>query len=143
MKREDILHKGKVVEAGADFISVEIVSESACASCHAASLCGVSEFKTKLIQVPTPVLDTYQVGETVDLVLKASMGHKAVWIAYVAPLLVLLGVILILFSLGLGELVSAGCAFVAVAVYYLLVYAFRGRLKDEYVFEIRKITNNN
>ena len=37
MKKE-VSHKGRVVEVGQDVIQVEIISSSACSSCHAAGL---------------------------------------------------------------------------------------------------------
>ena len=138
MTKEEIAHKGKIVETTPDFITVEIISESACSSCHAAGLCGISEYKSKAVQVPATSRDFYEVGEEVDVVLKASMGHKAVWLAYVIPLVVLLVFILIPNALGKSELVSALCGFFAVAAYYWLLYAFRDRLRNEYVFTIRK-----
>lgn len=138
MSKEEVLHIGKVVDVNPDFITVEIISESACASCHAAGLCGISEYKTKAVQVATPAHEFYEVGEEVNVVLKASMGHKAVWLAYVIPLIVLLVFILIPNALGKGELACALCGFFAVAAYYWLLYAFRDRLADEYVFSIRK-----
>lgn len=138
MSREEVSHIGKVVDVNPDFITVEIVSQSACSSCHAAGLCGVSEFKTKAVQVPAPVHDFYEVGQEVNVVLKASMGHKAVWLAYVIPLILLLAFILIPDAFGKSELQCALCGFFAVTAYYCLLYAFRGRLRDEYVFTIKK-----
>ena len=53
------------------------------------------------------------------------------------PLVVLLAVILGLVALGVGE-VPAGLAGIgAVAVYYLLLWLFRDRFKNEYVFTIK------
>ena len=138
MSKEEVSHIGKIVDVNPDFITVEIISESACSSCHAASLCGISEFTSKAVQVPTPAHDFYEAGEEVDVVLKASMGHKAVWLAYVIPLILLLVFILIPNALGKSELSCALCGFFAVAAYYWLLYALRDRLRNEYVFSIRK-----
>lgn len=135
---EEIVHKGKIVEVDPQFTTVEIISESACATCHAAGLCGMSEYKTKAIQVPTSPTALYEPGDEVEVVLKATMGHKAVWVAYVIPLILLLVFIFIPLGLGKSELVSALCGFFAVASYYWFIYAFRNILKNEYVFKIRK-----
>ena len=135
---EEIVHKGKIVEIDPQFTTVEIISESACASCHASGLCGISEYKTKAIQVPTSAAALYEVGDEVEVVLKATMGHKAVWIAYVIPLILLLVFIFIPLGLGKSELLSALCGIFAVASYYWFIYAFRNILRNEYVFKIRK-----
>ena len=138
MAREEISHIGKIVEMNPQFTTVEIVSEAACASCHAAGLCGLSEYKTKAVQVPTSTTVFYEPGEEVEVVLKASMGHKAVWLAYVLPLVILLAGILVSLKLGAGELVSALVALAAVGLYYLGIYLLRDKLQDEYIFTIRK-----
>lgn len=135
---EEIFHAGRIVEITPDFTTVEIVSESACSSCHAKGLCSLGESKTKAIQVPTRGWDNYQVGDEVTVTLKASMGHKAVWIAYMIPLALLIAVLLILSGCGVGELASGLWALGAVAVYYLCIRLFGKRLKNEYIFNIKQ-----
>lgn len=135
---EEIFHAGRIVEITPDFTTVEIVSESACSSCHAKGLCSLGESKTKAIQVPTRGWDNYQIGDEVTVTLKASMGHKAVWIAYMIPLALLIAVLLILSGCGVGELASGLWALGAVAVYYLFIRLFGKRLKNEYIFNIKQ-----
>ena len=50
--KEQVRHTGKVVDMNPQFTTVQIVSQSACSSCHAAGLCGMSEYTEKAIQVP-------------------------------------------------------------------------------------------
>lgn len=132
-----ISHHGRIVRITREFTTVEIVSESACSACHAKSLCGVSESVRKEIQVPTFPRENRNVGDEVEVLLKASMGLKAVWLAYVIPLFVLIAVLLGMLSFGAGELVAGLSALAAVAVYYLVIWLFRGRLQNEYVFTIQ------
>jgi sigma-E factor negative regulatory protein RseC len=138
MSQESISHSGKVIAADPRLITVEIVSESACGACHAKGLCGIGEQKVKQVVVPTPVTESYAIGEEVYVDLKASMGHKAVWIAYALPLAVLVAVILVLLQAGAGELVAGLAGIGAVAVYYFCVWLLRDRLRDQYIFTIRK-----
>ena len=133
---ESVSHKGKIVSITPSLTTVEIMSESACASCHAAGLCGMSERKKKLIEVPTLSWETREVGQEVNVLLKASMGRKAVWVAYVAPLLVLVAVLLALLASGVSEPVSGLSAIGAVALYYIVIWLLRDRLRDQYVFTI-------
>lgn len=139
MKKNEISHSGKVVAVGPGFVTVEIVSESACSACHAAGLCGMSEFKTKAVEVPSGYSEKYEVGETVEVVLKASMGLKAVWISYVVPLVILMILILSLSVVHVHELVCGLAGIAGVGLYYFLIWLFRDRLADEYVFVIRKL----
>lgn len=136
---EEVSHKGKIIDINPDYTTVEIISESACSSCHAAGICGISEYTSKAVEVPSSAKNLFEVGDEVEVVFKASMGHKAVWLAYVVPLIVLIAFILVPSSLGMSELLCALCGLVSVAVYYLLLYAFRDRLKDEYIFTIREL----
>lgn len=143
MSKAEISHIGKVVAVDPEFTTVEILSESACTACHAKGLCGISEYKTKAVKVPSSSWQTYCAGDEVDVLLKASMGHKAVWLAYVLPLIVLLAFMFLPLSLGCGELVSALCAFAAVAVYYLCIYALRDKLNNQYIFTIQPRKGND
>ena len=131
------MHTGQVVSMTPKTTTVQIVSHSACSECHAAGLCGLSEFTEKAVEVPTGPYATYGVGDEVQVVLKASMGFKAVWIAYFLPLVVLLAVALGLIALGVPEVVAGLAGIGAVALYYLGVWLLRDRLRNEYVFTIQ------
>ena len=101
MRKEEVRHIGKVVSVTPKETLVEIVSHSACSACHAAGLCGLSEYTEKAVQVPTDPFSAPQVGDEVEVVLSSSMGMKAVWIAYFVPLLVLLA--------GRSRCITSGC----------------------------------
>ncbi|MGM9761172.1 MAG: SoxR reducing system RseC family protein [Candidatus Cryptobacteroides sp.] len=138
-KRENnISHRGRVVEITPELTSVEIISEAACASCHAKGLCGLGESKSKLVQLPTSPYMDLAPGDEVEVLLSASMGHKAVWIAYVIPCFLLIAELLILNATAVGELASGLGAIASVLVYYFVVWLFRGRLRNEYIFKIKK-----
>ena len=137
MAAAEISHIGKIVDIAPDFITVEIVAESACATCHAAGLCGTADATHKAISVPATVGD-WKVGQEVQVLLKRSMGFKAVWLAYAIPLVVLMAVLLGLNSAGVGELASGLAAIGAVGVYYLFLLLFRDRLSNEYSFYIKE-----
>ena len=135
--REQVSHTGKVVSMTPATTTVEIVSHAACSECHAAGVCGMSEFAEKAIEVPADPYATYGVGDEVQVVLKASMGMKAVWLAYFLPLVVLLAVALGLIALGVGEVAAGLAGLGAVALYYLALWLFRDKLRNEYVFTIQ------
>ena len=133
----EICHKGRIVEVNPEFTTVEIVSESACSSCHAKGLCGVSESRTKAVQLPTRGWDSYKPGDEVQLVLKSSMGHKAVWLAYVIPLVILLAVMLGLLYAGVTDIIAALVALGCIALYYFILWLCRRKLQNEYIFNIK------
>ena len=136
-KKNEIVHTGRIIEITPDFTTVEIVVSSACASCHAKSLCGMSEEEEKVIMLPTDPYAQHKVGDEVQVCTKMSMGLKAVWISYVIPLAVLMILILSLSSVIESEALRALVAIGGVAVYYFIIWLFRDRLATEFVFYIK------
>lgn len=134
----EISHKGRVVSVTPEVTTVEIVSESACGACHAKGLCSLGDSKVKMVEVPTSGCSDIRPGDEVEVVLKASMGHKAVLLAYMIPLVLLVAVLLVAVSAGVGELYAGLAAIAAVAVYYFGLWLMRGRLRNEYIFNIKK-----
>ena len=136
-KKNEITHSGKIIDITPDFTTVQITVSSACASCHAKALCGMSEEEDKVIMLPTDPYASYNVGDEVTICTKMSMGLKAAWISYVIPLAVLMTLILVLTSLGIDEFVSAGAAVAGVGLYYFVIWLLRDKLSNEFVFYIR------
>lgn len=137
MGKDSISHKGKVIKMTPQTTTVAILQHGACSECHAAGLCGMADIAEKAVEVATDPYASYGVGDEVEVVLKASMGMKAVWLAYFIPLLILLAVILGLIALGVGEVVAGLAGIGAALLYYLGLYLMRNRLKNEYVFTIQ------
>ncbi len=136
---DSISHIGKVVDISADTISVEILSESACASCHARMMCSAADGKVKIIQLPRRQTDNYSVGDRVNVILKRTMGYKAVWISYVIPLIILMVLLLTLSQLLHNELVTGIAGIAGVMLYYFIVYLCRGKLEKDFVFTIENL----
>ena len=134
---EAVSHKGKVLSTDGGMVRVEIVSESACAACHASGLCGLAESRKKIIDVPQTPGHVFEPGEEVEVCLARKTGMKAVLLSYVVPVGILLILILSLSIVGLGELVAGVLSIAGVALYYLVLYFFRDRLADGYEFYIR------
>ena len=137
-KKDEITHRGKIIEITPDFTTVQIIVSSACSACHAKGLCGMSEDEEKVIMVPTDPYTVYQVGDEVQVMTKMSMGLKAVWISYVIPLLILMILILSLSSVIGNEVVVGLVSVAGVALYYLSIWLLRDRLADEFVFYIKE-----
>ena len=136
-RSKDVSHTGKIVKMTPQVTTVAILQHGACAQCHAAGLCGMGDVAEKAVEVPTDPYASYKVGDEVEVILKASMGMKAVYLAYLIPLVVLLAVILGLIGLGIGEVPAGLSGMAAVGVYYLLLWLFRGKLQNEYIFTIK------
>jgi len=135
---EEVTHRGKIVGINSCVTEVEILRQDACSSCHARELCGFSTEEKKIVPVPTDAFAFLEVGDEVELCMKASMGMKAVWISYAFPLIILLIALFSLQSLGCTELYSGLGAIAAVAFYYLIIYLYRNKLKNQFVFYIKQ-----
>lgn len=135
---DSVSHTGIVKAVDRKDTVVEIVSASACSSCHAAGLCSAAEAVKKDVVVPTDPLHPCAVGEEVEVVLSRSMGMKAVWISYAIPLAILLILVVSLSFTRIHELLAGLIGVGAVALYYFVIYLMRRRLSEGYVFSIRK-----
>lgn len=138
MSKNEISHIGRVKEMTPESTVVEIISSSACSACHAKGLCGVSEEKVKEIEVPTDPYATWNVGDEVRVMLRQTMGLKAVWISYVVPLLILMILILTLSAVSVHEIYVGLVSVGVVAAYYLVLYLLRDRLANEFVFYLKE-----
>ena len=141
MAKERIEHEGRVIAVNKDYISVEIVNKSACAACHAKTVCGASDEAVKVIEIAqdfSTLAGDYQVGETVNVIMSSAMGTQAIWIAYVIPLIVLMASILVFSLCGAGELLMGLGSLGVVALYYLGVFFLRNRISKIFIFSIEK-----
>ena len=138
MSKNEVSHEGTILEITPEFTTVEIIAQSACAACHARGLCGVADEKQKIIMVPTDPYGSYKEGDKVLVLLKKSMGMKAVWISYVIPLFILMILILSLSSVTVHEVYAGLAGIGGVALYYLVIYLFRDRLPNDFVFYIKE-----
>ena len=137
-EKKSVTHKGTIIEISEGNIKVEIINKSMCAACHAKGFCSAGDTKDKVIDVAYFNNGEYAVGDEVEVTMKRSMGFKAVWISYVIPLAILMIFLLTLQGLGLGELFAGLCSVLAVSMYYLVIYLFRDKLSNKFVFTIAK-----
>ena len=136
VRKNEIAHPGRIVEIDKDFTTVQITVSSACSSCHAKGLCGMSGDEDKVIMVPTDPYTERKLGDEVTVKTKMTMGLKAVWISYVIPLAVLLILILSLSAVFENEYLTGLVSIAGVALYYFGIWLFKDRLSTEFVFYI-------
>ncbi len=134
---DKISHKAKVLKITPEYTTVEILVSSACVSCHAKGMCGMSEEKEKVLMLPTDPYGDYNVGDEVEIIGKRSMGLKAVWLSYVVPLAILMLLIFILSRFVAQELYIGLGAVAGVALYYFVIYLLKNRLAKDFVFYIK------
>jgi sigma-E factor negative regulatory protein RseC len=135
---DEIRHSGLVERIDEKGLHIRIDQYSACGACQAKKYCSSSEKQEKIIDILT-YKGQYRVGERVEVLGSTAMGYKAVLWAYVIPLcLTVLILVLSLTVLFPGkEAVAALLALLSPLVYYLVLYRFRSRLKQEFIFKVR------
>ena len=139
MADERIEHSGVILSVDPDIVTVEIINKSACSSCSSKSACFLGESESKVVQVENRGYHLFEEGESVNMVLKRSLGFKALWLSYLVPLIILIVMLLLMTQLGFSEPVVGLCIVGGIAVYYFVIYLLRGKLKKEFVFTIEKI----
>ena len=136
---EEVAHKGRISSVSDGKVTVEILSESACSACHAKGVCSMGESARKEVEVKVKNSECYAEGQEVEVLLSSTVGHKAVWIAYVLPLILLVTFIMLPLSLGASEGLSALCGAAVTAIYYTVLYLLRNRLGSKWEFRLRNI----
>lgn len=139
MADDKIEHRGVVLSIDTDVISVEILNKSACVSCSSKSSCTLSEIEAKVIQIDNTGYNFYEEGEEVNVILKRSLGFKALWLSYLVPLIILIIILVVSSELGLSEPLTGISILGAIGIYYFFIYLFRNKLKKEFIFTIEKI----
>ena len=132
-------HKGIVTEVTDDIVRVKIESMSACAACHAKTMCSLSDKTDKFIDVKRSKLHKeYHVGDEVTVSASSGKGLLAVVLGYLIPAIVAIAAIAICIALGANELISSLAAIALIAVYYFVLYLFRSKLNKTFVFGIKE-----
>lgn len=136
---KEIQHIGTVAEVSAQQVVVRITSRSACGSCAARAACGLAEAQEKLIEVKTADAVRYAVGDEVTVGVKPYIGAKAVGLAYVGALVVLiLALVLSVGVFGVSEGVGVLITLAAVALYYGVLWLVKDKIEHTIQFTINK-----
>ena len=134
----DIEHLGRIEGISGNRVMVNFISQSACASCQAKGVCSVSEVQEKSIEADNPGFEL-NVGDQVKIILQQSMGFKALFLAYVFPLILVLYFLIVLSGIlnheGLAGILSLGGR----AAYYGVLFLMRKKVDKQFNFVLRKI----
>ena len=131
-----IIHPGIIESVTSDKILVRILSQSACSSCHAKGACSISEVEEKIIEIDHFTPGKWEPGQEVMVKMQQSLGLTAVFLGYVAPLIVLIASVIIFLSLLHHEGYAALLSIFMLIPYYGILYLFRSRLKKKFNFKI-------
>lgn len=131
-----ISHEGVVTKITDEELEIKILSQSACAACHAKSACGMGEQAEKILTVPRPKSKDFALMQRVNVRMAIGQGNKAAVLAYLIPIILLLTVLFVCLGLGLSEGLSALLSVVALIPYYIILYLRRDKLKQKFEYII-------
>lgn len=142
MKEDCVEQKGIVIKKQEDKVIVKIEQKSTCSSCHARGACTSLDKKDKEIEIKTKDTQNYNIGDEVIITISAKLGMKAVLIAFVLPLILLVIALFLSIKLfSLTQSLSALVSLLVVAAYYFFLYKQNLFLSKEFNFLIKeKIT---
>ena len=139
MDESTIVHNGLIRDIDDKNINVEIINTSICSACHAKSVCTASDMTVKTVKVNKHLYKGFQKGEEVKVLMKRSMGFRAVWLSYVLPLCILMFLLLLLPLEIKNELVVAMISLGVLAIYYLAIHLFNNTISKKFVFVLEKL----
>ena len=132
-----IRQSATVIRVDATQIEVEVCRPEACAACKAKSVCSEGGGQGKRMTLANDG-QGYQLGEQITLVMRRSAGLKAVVIAYLVPVILVVAALLVFQTLQIKETVAAISTLVLLGLYFLVIRLLRGRLNRELTIEIEK-----
>ncbi|MCF8218919.1 MAG: SoxR reducing system RseC family protein [Bacteroidales bacterium] len=136
---QDIIrHPGKIVSIDRNEIHVQILSMSACSSCHAKGFCSAADMENKIVDVKNNYQDKFQVGDNVTLVLKRTKGSQAVFLGYIMPFLVVLTGLIVFTTTMDNEGLAGLFSLALLAPYYIILSRYRDKIKERFDFKIQE-----
>lgn len=136
-QKNKIGHDGIVKKITEQTIEVIIECQSACAGCHAKGVCGMADLKQKTITAERPSFPITP-GDKVTVYASVNNAVYSVILAYIIPVLLIIGLIYLLLYIGAGETIAALGALGGIAVYFILLYFNRQRIGKKIRFTIEK-----
>lgn len=135
-EKNTFVHSGVISKITGDSVIVSLEQHIHCDSCRAKSACGISESSTKEIEITNPI-DTFKINEHVNVVLKKSLGLKAVFWAYVFPFLLMFSTLIIASSF-IKEWMAGALSLFVLLPYFLTLYFLKNTLKSAFKISILK-----
>ena len=132
-----IEHIGTVVAVIDKYVQVQIEQQAACSSCGARTMCGTSEFKEK--QIEALALTDMQVGDEVNVWGQQRLGTKAVMLAFVIPLVIMVAALVAFHAWIDNEALAGTLALLMLLPWCGVLYLMRDKLKREFVFYAERI----
>ncbi|HSQ45949.1 MAG TPA: SoxR reducing system RseC family protein [Lutibacter sp.] len=130
-----VKHPGLISKISKNSVTVYFLGNINCVACNAKSACGISESGAKEIEIFGNNQE-FVLNEIVAVVMKKSLGLKAVLWTYVFPFLLMFLTLIISISF-FAEWLAGLFSLLILIPYYLTIYFFRNTFKNVFKFYIQ------
>lgn len=131
-----IEHTGIVKSVEGKHVIVNIVSHPACSGCMASGICDLSEQGNKEIKAAGSM--DVKAGDKVLVVMKQSMGFRALFLGYLFPFLLVMLILILMTSFSVSEPVSGITALSSLVPYYSIIYLTKNKIGKSFSFTIKR-----
>lgn len=98
----------------------------------------MSDVKEKEVEIES-WKGTYTRGEFVEVIASESQGFRALFVAYILPLIILLITLIVLLQTTGNESLAAAASLGVLVPYYGVLYLLKEKIKQKLNFSIRKL----
>ena len=134
----NISKEGEIIALTDKSVTIRYLCASACRNCPAQNLCPSHENQNKEIEIMRDKDKIYQIGDKVKINLQERSGWLAIIVAYIIPLVIILGFISYGTTERWSELTTATIGLLIVPVYYILLNRMSKRLQTMIKIEIQE-----
>ena len=132
-----ISHSGVIDRIEGEHVQVRIVQTSACAACKVAGYCNAAESKEKIVDVFCSLAaQKLTVGQTVTVTASRQVATQALLWAFGLPFLLMVSVLIMILKWTGSEGLAALSGLGMLIPYYIVLWLFRGRMRDMLAFTI-------
>ena len=133
--KDTIQHEGTVKKVENGSVIVSIKTGSACSGCHAESICNLAGQEERIIEVK----GNYGVaqGDRVIVLMKQSVGYKAVVLSYIIPFAIVIAGLIIFNYLSANEILAGLGSIFLLLPYFLILYLFRSKINRNFSFMLK------
>lgn len=134
--KEYIEHAGFVSKISNGNVEISLEGNFHCEACNAKAACGVSESTAKIVEIDKDER-SFELNESVNVIMQKSLGLKAVFWGYIFPFILMFSVLMIGTAF-LEEWVAGLLSLFILLPYYLLLYLNKKLLKKAFTISVYK-----
>lgn len=138
----NVKHEGIVQSIEGLNVTVKMTVNSACAGCHAKSLCSAADSRDKVVVAQNVNGADFAIGETVTVQLRQTLAMKAVIICYLVPFIILFSSFCLMYAICPIEWVNVLVSLSLTALYYIILWFFRKKIEKNVTFVVNKTFQN-